>query len=141
MKLPFEGGCLCGAVCYECSAEPVINGHCHCVDCRRSSGTGHCSHMGVPEAAVKIDGETALYEAPADSGNMVGRRFCPICGAAVYSVNSGMAGLVFLRASSLDDPELFKPQVIVYTRSRPSWDKIDPDLPSFETMPPPEAMP
>lgn len=141
MKLPFEGGCLCGAVRYECSAEPVINGHCHCVDCRRSSGTGHCSHMGVPEAAVKIDGETALYEAPADSGNIVGRRFCPTCGAAVYSVNSGMAGLVFLRASSLDDPELFKPQVIVYTRSRPSWDKIDPDLPSFETMPPPEAMP
>lgn len=141
MNLPFEGGCLCGAVRYECSAEPVINGHCHCVDCRRSSGTGHCSHMGVPEAAVKIDGETALYEAPADSGNIVGRRFCPTCGCAVYSVNSGMAGLVFLRASSLDDPEVFKPQVIVYTRSRPSWDKSDPDLPSFETMPPPETMP
>ena len=41
MSVPFEGGCLCGAVRYTCNAEPVFAGHCHCVDCRRSSGTGH----------------------------------------------------------------------------------------------------
>jgi hypothetical protein len=24
MKIPFTGGCVCGAICYECSAEPIM---------------------------------------------------------------------------------------------------------------------
>jgi hypothetical protein len=40
----FAGGCLCGSIRYE-GSEPQGGGYCHCDDCRRSSGTGHCSHM------------------------------------------------------------------------------------------------
>jgi hypothetical protein len=47
-----------------------------------------------------------------------------------------MPDLIFLRASSLDDPDIFKPQMVVYTRSGPAWDHMAPDLPSFETRPP-----
>ncbi len=141
MTTSFTGGCLCGAVRYEASAAPVATGHCQCIDCRKSSGSGHCSHMGLPEEAVSVTGETTVYERPADSGNVVGWAFCPICGAAVFSVNSGMKGLIFLRASSLDDPEVFKPQMVVYTKRAASWDHIDPALPAFETMPPPAAQP
>ena len=141
MKLPFTGGCLCGAVRYECAAEPVIAGHCHCDDCRRSSGTGHCSHLGVPKAAFSVTGDTTVYEKPADSGNVVGRHFCPTCGAAVYSVNSGMAEMAFPRVSSLDDPDVFQPQIVVYASRAPSWDHMDPELQAFDTMPPAEAMP
>ena len=71
-----------------------------------------------------------------DSGNMVSRFFCPTCGAPVYSTNSGMPGNIFLRASSLDDPEIFTANIVVYTRSAPSWDHMDSSLPAFETMPP-----
>lgn len=141
MKLPFEGGCLCGAVRYTCSAEPVIAGHCHCEHCRRSSGTGHGSHLGVPEEGVTIRGELSAFEAPTDAGNTVARHFCPACGSAIHSTNSAMPGMVFLRASSLDDLEVFQPQVVVYTGQQASWDKMDPGLPSFEGMPPAEAMP
>ena len=90
MSASFEGGCLCGAVRYECNAEPVVAGHCHCVDCRRSSGTGHCSHMGVPKDSVTVTGVVSVYERPSDTGNVVGRAFCPTCGAAIYSTNSAM---------------------------------------------------
>ena len=136
MNLPFQGGCLCGALRYECSAEQVISGHCQCTDCRKDSGTGHSSHMAVPKAAVAISGEAKVFEKNADSGNTVGRAFCPNCGSSVYNVNSGMPDLIFLRASSLDEPDIFKPQMVVYTRSGPAWDHMAPDLPSFETYPP-----
>ena len=141
MDRVFTGGCLCGAVRYECAGEPVGAGHCHCVDCRKSSGSGHCSHLVVPEAALQVSGEVRFFDAPADSGNMVSRGFCPTCGSAIYSTNSGMPDMLFLRASSLDDPEVFDPQMVVYTGSAPSWDLIDPKLPAFETVPPPDAMP
>lgn len=136
-----EGGCLCGAVRYRCTAEPMIAGHCHCNDCRRTSGTGHGSHMAVPEVAFSIDGEVKTYERPADSGNMVHRKFCPNCGGPVYSTNSGMPGVVVIRASSLDDQEHFKPQLIVYAERAASWDLMDSNLPSFATMPPEETVP
>ena len=135
MDLPFTGGCLCGAVSYACSAEPMIAAHCHCIDCRKASGTGHGSHMAVPKAALTVTGEVKIFDAPADSGNIVGRAFCPNCGCAIYSVNSGIADLIFLPASSLDDPEIFEPQMVVYASRAPSWDHVDPALPSFETMP------
>ncbi len=132
----FTGGCLCGAVRYSCSAEPAMAGHCHCEDCRRSSGSGHCSHLGVPAASVTLSGETRGYDRAADSGNVVTRHFCPTCGSAVYSTNAAMPGMWFMRASSLDDLEVFKPQMHVYAMRAASWDRPSEGLASFEKMPP-----
>lgn len=132
----FSGGCLCGAVRYTCEAAPVMAGHCHCEDCRRSSGSGHCSHLMVPESAVALTGQVKGYARAADSGNVVERFFCPTCGAAVFSRNPGMPGLLSIRASSLDDLEVFKPQMHVYVGSAASWDVRDPALPAFDKMPP-----
>ena len=137
----FEGGCLCGAVRYSSSLAPVAGGHCHCIDCRKTSGTGHGSHVVLSAEALSITGELRYFDAPTDSGNMVRRGFCPTCGSPIVSTNSAMPGMAFIRASSLDDPEVFQPGIVVYTRRAPSWDHVDPSLPSFEGMPPPEAMP
>ena len=51
-----------------------------------------------------------------------------------------MPGLVFVRASSLDDPEVFQPELVVYTKRAPSWDRVDAKLPAFEGMPPPQTV-
>ena len=113
----------------------MIVAHCHCVDCRKSSGTGHGTHIVIPKEALKVTGEVNFYDHPADSGNIVSRGFCPTCGCAIYSKNSGMPEMIFPRASSLDDPEIAKPQMVVYTSRAPSWDYVDPDLPSFAELP------
>jgi hypothetical protein len=113
-----------------------MSGHCQCVDCRRSSGTGHSSHIAVPRAAVSLSGQVTLYDRPADSGNVVTRAFCPKCGAPVYSLNEAMPELMFIRASTLDDLEVFKPQMVVYASRGASWDSFDAHLPRFDKMPP-----
>jgi hypothetical protein len=136
MSKAFSGGCLCGAVRYESSTPPQFGGHCHCVDCRKSSGSGHCSHLILPAATVNMTGKLTGYDKPADSGNMVTRYFCPTCGAPVYSTNSATPDLIYLRASSLDDPEVFTAGMIVYASRAPSWDVMDESLPAFPEMPP-----
>lgn len=136
MTSEFQGGCLCGAVRYESKAGPAMAGHCQCHDCRKSSGSGHCSHLAVPKDAVSITGAVTIYDRPADSGNMVSRAFCPNCGAPIYSINSAIPDLIFIRASTLDDLEVFRPQVVVYASRAASWDYVDPELPTFATMPP-----
>ncbi len=135
MTKTLKGSCLCGAVSYETQAEPAIVGHCHCIDCQKSSGTGHCTHVGLPEASLKVTGVIKFYDRPADSGNIIGRGFCPECGSAIFSRNSRMDGMAFLRASSLDDPNSITPQMIVYASRAPKWDTMDPSLPSFAEMP------
>ena len=138
-KAGFSGGCLCGAVNYEVSGEARMSVHCHCTDCRKSSGTGHGTHIGLSEDQLSITGTLKFYDRAADSGNIVSRGFCPECGSAVYSTNSAMPGMVFVRASSLDDPEAISPIMSVYASRAISWDPIAPDLPSFPEMP--SAMP
>ena len=129
------GGCECGALRYECSAVPLMAGHCHCRSCQKASGTGHASHLMVPKAAVTISGAASWYERPADSGNMVRRAFCPQCGTPVCGESSGFPDVLMLRAGSLDDPERFRPGARVYAADAPSWDHMDPALRSFEGMP------
>ncbi len=132
--MPIIGGCLCEKVRYECSEE-TGGGHCHCVDCRKTSGTGHGSHMIVTDAAFSMTGKVKFYDKAADSGNIVSRGFCQDCGSPIYSTNSGMPGMVFVRASSLDNLEDFKPQMRVYTDKAASWDHMDKSMPAFEAMP------
>lgn len=136
MATAFTGGCLCGAVTYKASAAPQMGAHCHCADCRKSSGTGHGSHVVMKSDDVTIAGAPVKFDKPADSGNIVSRFFCGVCGCPVYSLNSAMPGMTFLRASSLDDPEVFTPNLIVYSDAAPSWDVMDPEVQSFEGMPP-----
>ena len=132
----FKGGCLCGAVRFESTANPQLVGHCHCLDCRKLSGTGHCTNIMISEEAFTISGEVKFYERLADSGNLVSRGFCPNCGSAIYSTNSGMPGVVYPRASSLDDPNSLEPQVVVYASRALVWDPVDPALIAFPEMPP-----
>lgn len=51
MKLPFSGGCQCGAVRYECSDEPMMMGLYHCREYQRSSGSAYVPWLALPKAA------------------------------------------------------------------------------------------
>lgn len=131
-----KGGCHCGAVRYEATAEPLMTGHCQCRCCQQLSGAGHASHIALPKAAVAITGEVKTYRWQADSGNSVTSAFCPNCGSPVYGLSSGFPDMLTIRAASLDDPSLFRPQMVVFSKSAQPWDQIGGDLSTFATMPP-----
>jgi hypothetical protein len=54
MKIPFTGGCMCGAIRYECSTEPLAMGICHCRDCQRATGSAFAAALMLPRNAVTI---------------------------------------------------------------------------------------
>ncbi len=130
----FEGGCLCGRVRYRSEVMPLTTVHCYCTDCRRIGGTGHATHTVVLEDGFHLVGEVSEYQRTADSGNQINRRFCPQCGSAIFHTRDGMEGKVVIRTSSLDDPEIARPDRAIYVSSAISWDHVDPDLPSSGKM-------
>ena len=135
MATPFTGGCRCGAIRYECSAEPVMAGNCHCRDCQQVSGSAFTANIAVPKDALTITGKVKYYVAKADSGNTVSHGFCPNCGAPVLGHSSGMSDLRMLRAGSLDDPSWYRAGMDIYTASAQPWGYLNPDLPQFPKMP------
>lgn len=135
MATKFTGGCLCGSVRYECSAEPIAMGNCHCRDCQKATGTAYAAGLLVSQSAVTITGDVKYHEVIGDSGSLVGRGFCPNCGSFVFS-KPPIPELMGILAGSLDDPSWFNPTTDLYTASAQPWDYMNPNLSKFAKMPP-----
>ncbi|MFA6113995.1 MAG: GFA family protein [Sphingomonas sp.] len=137
MSEPYTGGCACGAIRYSIAAEPMFQNDCQCRDCQHKSGTGHGSYLTFAQRAdVTLNGEATHWDMVGDSGNVKTRGFCPTCGSPVYLGFSAMPDLFTVHAASLDDPGRYRPQAVTYTVRGHAWDRLDPALPAFATMPP-----
>ena len=129
------GQCLCGAVSYKISTDPVMVGHCCCKDCQRSTGAAHMTAAMFPLSSFEIAGELKEHVKMADSGNVITRHFCPECGGRLFADNSGTEGTRAVMVGSLDAPDLLAPGVVVYGDSQIPWDIHDEALPVFPKMP------
>jgi hypothetical protein len=136
MSKAFIGGCACGAIRYEISAEPIFMNDCQCRDCQHRSGTGHGSYLTFPDKkVVKLEGQAAHWDVAADNGNVKTHSFCPTCGSPVHLTFSAMPDFFTIHAASLDDPSRYKPQAVTYRTRGYDWDHVDPALPAFDKMP------
>jgi hypothetical protein len=132
-----NGGCLCGAIRYESTGEPVFSLQCHCRDCQRQSGAAYVPAIRVPSAGFRIvQGTPRQYVATADSGNTITRVFCGDCGTPLYVQVSTRPDLVGLRVTTQDDPSDFRPDADIFVQSAQPWDHMDPTLPKYPTYPP-----
>lgn len=131
-----QGGCLCGAVRYEVSGDPIVTGHCHCEHCRKTAGAGHTTIAAYPKSAVKMTGRLKTFSIKADSGMMASRSFCPECGSWISGSPESMPDTIAVTVATLDNPEAITPQMRFYDKRRLNWDTVDPALPAFATLPP-----
>ncbi|WMT85918.1 GFA family protein [Pelagibacterium sp. 26DY04] len=105
----FTGGCLCGDIRITVSGRPYRVGLCHCLDCRKHSGSIFHGSAIFPQDAVRIEGKTHHYS---------DRHFCPRCGSSVFA-RSGDEVEVSLGA--FDAPDQFRPTYELWTIRRESW--------------------
>jgi hypothetical protein len=87
--------------------------------------------------AITIEGKPRDFRIIADSGNVMHRRFCPNCGTHLFSEAESRPHLIFVRVGTLDDREIAKPAMTIWTASAPSWACIDSFIPSTRQQPPP----
>ncbi len=131
----YAGGCACGAIRYETSAEPLLAANCHCTDCQHASGTGMVSVLMFPKEGFSQEGEATYHEVTADSGRWIKRGFCANCGSPVLTLAEMAPDGIIVKAGSLDDPSLYQPGMHIYTSSAQPWDAIHDDLTKFPKMP------
>jgi hypothetical protein len=137
--MQITGGCLCGAVRYRVTAAPIVTRVCWCRLCQYLGAGSGTVNTCFPSDAVSVEGELADFKSVADSGNVMHRRFCAVCGTQLFSEAEARPHLIFVRAGTLDDPEVAKPAVTIWTEAAPSWACIDAALPTYEKQAPPAA--
>ncbi|WP_430473890.1 GFA family protein [Thalassospira lucentensis] len=124
-----SGGCLCGAVRFSASGDPIGGNHCHCAMCRKDSGSGVSTFVTFPSDAVTWNGTPSDYES---SPNRF-RGFCPKCGSSLTWRDRGSAESIDLRLGSFDDPTPFKATKHLWmSTALPGFVELDPDIDHFD---------
>jgi len=127
-----SGGCLCGAVRYECNREPLGTAICHCTHCQKVSGSAFSVNVIVPAAGMTWQGEApASFADKGESGRSLSRKFCSHCGSSLATEAESFPGMLIIKAGTLDDKSWLKPNTHVWTRSAQPWVKIEPGVTTF----------
>lgn len=131
----FAGGCVCGAIRYECTSKPILMFNCHCRDCQHVTGSAFAPVIYVAADTFKLTKGT-LHHHLTESyrGGQHKRGFCAECGSRI-SGGEGGGGIGFL-AGSLDDPSQFVPTMDIHVADAQPWDHLDPSLEKCEGYPP-----
>ncbi len=117
------GRCLCGAITFTFTGEPLRIGVCHCSHCQRQSGSAFSVNLVGHVSQLTVVGELATFDDRGEHGDdvYVWRRFCPTCGSPVVSEMTKAEGRIAVKAGLLDDTSTIHPTVEVWCVDRQPW--------------------
>lgn len=126
-----SGRCLCGGVRYTIARPPRKMVHCHCSNCRRSSGASYGTAAVVGASDLSIVGGKDLI-ANFESSRGYRRHFCSRCGSPLYGASEQAPQILLLRCGTLDADPQVRPSVHIHVADRASWIEISDDLEKFD---------
>jgi hypothetical protein len=117
--------CRCGQLRAAVTGDPVRVSVCHCLNCKKRSGSAFAVQARWPSAQVQIEGESKSHVMVADSGNSATFHFCPECGSDAFYVNNGkFDDLVAIPLGAFDDPSFAGPGFSVWEERKYDWVEI-----------------
>jgi hypothetical protein len=125
MKKLITGSCMCSAVHYEYSGNPLYSLICQCTQCQKITGAGNAPAICVANDDFTLRGKLTYFEQAVDDGNIVSNGFCPTCGNPILKKTTAFEDRVYIHVGSLDDPSQFEAEFVVFSSSGQSWDTVD----------------
>ena len=122
--------CRCGQLRATVTGEPIRVSVCHCLNCKKRSGSAFAVQARWPSDQVRIQGQSKTHKKVSDSGNWAVFHFCPECGSDVYYQNDGpavdakLAGAMAIPLGAFDDPYFLSPRFSVWENRKHDWVEI-----------------
>jgi hypothetical protein len=110
--------CSCGQLSASCSGEPVRISVCHCMACKRKTGSAFGFGAWFRTTDVSIEGQRTEFVRVGDDGGYITQGFCPKCGATVFWSIDQLPGVIAVSAGGFADLSFPQPTVSVYHESR-----------------------
>jgi hypothetical protein len=122
-----QGGCLCGTVRYEATGRPYNVTHCHCMDCRRSSGAAFVTWASFRRAEFRFtQGNPQVVPWAGRS-----RSFCTGCGTPLTFLTAPEADEIDVTVCTFDHPDDISPVEHIWVEDRLPWIRLADELPSY----------
>lgn len=120
-----KASCRCGQLKATVTGKPVRVSVCHCLNCKKRSGSAFAAQARWPAEQVTIEGRSNSFKKVADSGNWATFHFCPDCGSDVHYDNNGkFDGQIAIPLGAFDDPFFLKPNYSVWESRKHDWLEI-----------------
>jgi len=121
--------CRCGQLRATVTGEPFRVSVCHCLNCKKRSGSAFAVQARWPRDQITLEGQSNIFVKVADSGNRATFHFCPECGSDVYYEIDGkfdakFNNLLAIPLGAFDDPFFLSPQFSVWEVRKPDWLEI-----------------
>ena len=121
--------CRCGQLRATATGEPVRVSACHCLACKKRSGSAFAVQARWPKEQVRIDGRSKTFVKVAGSGNRATFHFCAECGSDVHYEIDGkfddkFNGLVAIPLGAFEDPYFATPRFSVWEHRKCDWVEI-----------------
>ncbi len=126
-----KGSCLCGEIRYEIDGDIIGVNYCHCVQCRKASGSAFATNAAVATADFHISHGLGRLSAIESSPGKK-RYFCSGCGSPIYSQFDNAMDTVYVCIGTIDDDSELRPDVHIYVASKAPWYEIRDDLPQLQ---------
>ncbi|QPJ64520.1 MAG: GFA family protein [Candidatus Nitrohelix vancouverensis] len=127
------GSCLCKAVRFEIDGEFESFYLCHCVHCRKDTGSAHAANLFSKSASLHwISGQDNVTTFHLPSTRHV-KSFCATCGSALPNLQ--MEGkLLMVPAGCLDSPVAVLPTAHIFLSDKAEWDEALENVPRRENF-------
>ena len=127
-----QGSCLCGSVTFELFGKINDFYLCHCLRCRRSTGTAHVSTIVTDQENIRwISGGELIKRFDLPEAEKFSKQFCTNCGSLVPHVSRDGKRLS-IPAGTLEQSIEAQPQRNIYWESKAKWYEQGLDAPRYE---------
>jgi len=114
--------CCCGRCSLQIEGDPVVNGVCHCDNCKRRTGSAFGWSIYVPDDRVtNLQGEFKQYILDEADPQRAQRWFCAHCGTTLYWKASAIPGHTGIAAGCIADPAPGEPVLTASDDHRLAW--------------------
>ena len=119
--------CSCGQLAATCTGEPVRVSVCHCLACKRRTGSAFSFNARFADIDVAIEGRSSEFVRHGDEeGGRITYSFCPDCGTTVHYRSVMEPGFIAIPAGTFADPAFPAPTRSVFHNARRCpWVRID----------------
>jgi len=108
--MDLSGGCVCGAVKFDCTGVPARVTICHCLWCQRRTGSAYGVEVVYLNQNVNIIGDSlrAHRHISDESDRWIDMHFCDKCGTNLGLTLEIKPEIRSLPAGAFDDPLWFE---------------------------------
>ncbi|KWV93185.1 GFA family protein [Erythrobacter sp. YT30] len=120
---------------YTIAADRLAAYTCHCRECQKQSASAFGISVPVFKNVLTLEGETASWGRPTDSGSYTHCHFCVTCGTRLYHAGENRPAMVTIKGGSLDNPDDVEPVAHIWVSRRRPWLTLPDNIPQWQTQP------